>query len=119
MNPITTTIEIEFNGSKFTIDLAKAEKHGLLVPVRDDVTDFQIGDIFGYKNDPSFFVVQTAWQKDSYSILGYLQSVRNYSNKQGVTKAEIIEYINHRKVNLLGNVNDVINEYFAKLKNKG
>ena len=117
MNPITSTIEIDFNGTKFTIDLADAEKLGLLVPVRKPVTDFKIGDVFAIYNKPSFFIVQTAWKKDSYSIMGLFSDAQlgNYSNQQHVTKAELIEYINQRKAALVGNLSKVVENYFQMI----
>ena len=117
MKPITSTIEIDFNGTKFAIDLAKAEKLGLLVPVRKPVIDFNEGDVFAINNKPSFFIVQTAWKKDSYSITGVWPSgdIGNFSNQQEATKSDLIAYINMRKASYVGNISRVVSDYFQKI----
>ena len=119
MNEIKVTIE----GEDFYIDIEQAQKLGLLKD-KPSIKDFKVGDLFKTEGGGYIIIVPCGYNNlsnERYS-LGGLHGFDIFSNfgKEGVTKKQILAYLNQSSVNAkyVKNVNKDVEALMVKLISK-
>lgn len=117
--------EIRIDGKCFELNVDKALKMKLLIPVKN-ITKFDEGDVFGGPNHAQIVVVQPIWanplttrtdlNKKIFGFVGNNGGCFTYSNNtELLTYDEVIEYVNRHDLQHKGNVNKVLSDALKKM----
>lgn len=114
-------MKITIDGKNFELNVEACKQAGFLKPVRENITDFQFGDVFGGRYGSRIIVAQLEYHqhdKQAFCLLG-LGGLKTYLNTGGpLTEDQVLEFLNKEEYNYLGNINDVILSAVSAMKEK-
>ncbi len=117
--------EIQIDGKCFELNVDKALKMKLLLPVKN-ITKFTAGDVFGGPNHAQIVVVQPVWanplidpyssNKKMFGFVGNQGGCFTYSNHtELLTYNEVLEYLNDQDLEFKGNVDKLLSDALKKM----
>jgi hypothetical protein len=104
-------MKIEFENKQYEIDVQRAIELGICKKARQEITDFNVGDVFEGANGIRLLIIQPLHWVDGYNIAG-LHGVSPYSDfMKPRTHQEMINYLNEDEHYVfVANINDQIND---------
>lgn len=107
--------EITINDKTFLIDIERAKSLGLITEKREQITDFEDGDLFAGEH-LSVVVMRRSFESDfwdvvaaEYSGLKHFSDFReDGNNPKGLTFDEMLVFLNNRELSFVKNINNDI-----------
>lgn len=111
-------MQIIIDGKNFELNVESAQKAGFLKPMRETITDFHFGDVFG-ENGEKVIIAQIEYHhhnKKAFCLLG-LGGLKCYLNTSGpYTKGGVLDFLNKSNYNYLGNINESVLDIVSGMK---
>ena len=116
-------MKIKLNGETYELDIVEAMKLGLVYPISDAFTYFNVGDVFSSSNHSQIVVIQAVWgdliddrDRKMFGFVGNKGGFFSYANqKELLSYDEVLEYINKNDLEFKGNVGEVLCDALATM----
>ena len=109
MKPTKNIQTITINARKYDLDIAAAQKAGVLTLQRKTITDFNLGDVFVAEGADAVVILYSSHYGDHnnaplYQLGGCLQQALLPWRSTLMSRAETITYLNSTRRNFRGNI---------------
>ena len=109
-------MKIQVQNKQYEINIERAIELGICKKIRQEITDFRVGDVFETPGGTRVLTIQTLHWADAYNIVGFC-GVLPYSDfNKPLTYEEMIKHLNEDEYEFVDNINEQINELIANAK---